>query len=166
MRPFACLAKLHHHSQRHRNNPDGDFGYPSCDDAAGRGRPNETHWHGRWDPEQRRFDIAIRGVFPQEQAHGVIGQSYRDGTIRSGKVDEYGATSTPGLVNGMGVAPPMTTSAQAEGAIDGTYLDYRLSSPFETYFKYSRYRASPSPAVSGGGRSGRFFRTASTSEWK
>ena len=38
---------------------------------------NETHWHGRWDPEQRRFDIAIRGVFPQEQAHGVIGQSYR-----------------------------------------------------------------------------------------
>ena len=75
---------------------------------------NETHYHGRWEPEQRRFDVTVQGVFPQPNAHGIIGQSYRDSTVRNGKLDEYGAVSTPELIDSDGNGPEMTTSAQAE----------------------------------------------------
>ena len=33
----------------------------------------------------------------------------------------------------------MMTSAQAEGAIEGVYTDYKLPSTFSTDFKFSRY---------------------------
>ena len=53
----------------------------------------------------------------------------------------------------------MTTSAQAEGAIEGVYTDYKLANVFSTRFKFSRYErvAKKVPATS--------KRTASTSEW-
>ena len=103
---------------------------------------NASHYHGKWEVEQRRFDVAIRGAFPQPSAHGVIGQSYRDTVVRHGRLDEYGAAATPELIDSDGNGPDMTTAAQAEGAIDGVYTDYRLPAPFSVEFPYSRFDAS------------------------
>ena len=50
---------------------------------------NDTHIHGRWEEDQKRFDISIKGAFPQPDAHGVIGQSYQDTRVRNGKLDTY-----------------------------------------------------------------------------
>ena len=48
--------------------------------------------------------------------HGIIGQSFDGSNVAvSGKHDNYGE------------APEFTTSAQAEGAIEGDYTDYTLS---------------------------------------
>ena len=35
----------------------------------------------------------------------------------------------------------VTTSAQGEGAIEGVYTDYQITSPFDTNFKYGRFDA-------------------------
>jgi hypothetical protein len=105
---------------------------------------NETHTHGHWAEDQLRLDIDIHGVFPQLDAHGVVGQSYRDGRVRNGRLDDYGATSVPNQVSSDGRGPEMWTSAQAEGAIEGVYTDYQLPrNPFSTAFKYSRYDREP-----------------------
>ena len=47
----------------------------------------------------------------------------------SGKLDDYGD------------GPEFTTSAQAEGAIEGTAADYIVPSPFSTDFRFSRFSA-------------------------
>ena len=112
-----------------------------------------------WDPSQRRLDVSIVGAFPQPDAHGIVGQSYRDSQMRSGKVDEYGVQSTPELANSDGRLPDMTTSAQAEGAIDGIYTDYIVASPFDVGFRFSRYNAEPPVRVA------TTKRTAATAEW-
>lgn len=63
--------------------------------------------------------------------HGIIGQSFDgSGIAVSGKMDSYGNE------------PAFTTSAQAEGAIEGTYTDYIAQGPFSTNFKYSRFSTS------------------------
>ena len=124
---------------------------------------NETHVHGHWDEEQRRLDIVIHGAFPQPDAHGIIGQSYRDSTVRHGKLDAYGIanyTTVAETVNADGMLPPMTTSAQAEGAIEGVYTDYKLPNTFSTDFKFSRYALTPRTPVPPVTK-----RTASTVEW-
>jgi hypothetical protein len=60
--------------------------------------------------------------------HGTIGQSFDGSSIAvGGKVDKYGF----GL--------EMTTSAQAEGAIEGVFTDHKVDSPFSTTFKYSHF---------------------------
>jgi len=121
---------------------------------------NETHVHGHWAEDQRRFDVLIHGVFPQPDAHGIVGQSYRDATVRNGKLDDYGIHATPELTDSDGMLPPMTTSAQAEGAIEGVYTDYKLPSPFSTDFLYSQFNRiaqAPTGLIS--------KRKASTSEW-
>ena len=52
----------------------------------------------------------------------------------------------------------MTTSAQAEGAIDGVYTDYKLKNHLSTDFAFSRYsRVRHAPTALA-------MRTASTSE--
>ena len=62
--------------------------------------------------------------------HGIVGQSFDGSKLAvSGKQDDYG--------NG----PEFTTSAQAEGAIEGTHKDYIVSAPFATAFKYARFEA-------------------------
>ena len=73
------------------------------------------------------YNHSMRGiVWP----HGLIGQSFDGSKIAvSGKVDEYGET------------PEFTTSAQAEGAIEGHYTDYIVSAPFANDFKYARFDA-------------------------
>ena len=100
--------------------------------------------HGRWDEDQRRLDLLIHGAYPQPDAHGVVGQSYRNDTVRNGKQDEYEVEMS--RVNELGFAPPLTTAAQAEGAIDGVHTDYLLASPFSTKWTFSRFeheRAAP-----------------------
>ena len=62
--------------------------------------------------------------------HGIVGQSFDGSHVAvSGKQDDYG--------NG----PEFTTSAQAEGAIEGTHKDYIMPTPFATAFKYGRFDA-------------------------
>jgi len=121
---------------------------------------NETHVHGKWDEEQRRLDILINGAFPQPDAHGIIGQSFRDATVRHGKLDEYYIWKTPARADSDGMLPPMTTSAQAEGAIEGVYTDYKLLSPWSTDFVFSHYDSTTTQVPEGVAK-----RTASTSEW-
>ena len=59
--------------------------------------------------------------------HGVIGQSW-DGDNKAvfGDEDEFP------------VRGEYTTSAMAEGAVEGVPTDYLMSSPYATDFKYSR----------------------------
>ena len=121
---------------------------------------NETHVHGKWDEEQRRLDILINGAFPQPDAHGIIGQSFRDATVRHGKLDEYYIWKTPARADSDGMLPPMTTSAQAEGAIEGVYTDYKLPNPWSTDFVFSHYDSATTQVSKGVAK-----RTASTSEW-
>ena len=96
---------------------------------------NLVHGASHW-----RFDIAMRKldgtIFAKEFGdssascfpHGIIGQSYDgDNMAVSGKTDDY--------TNRVEV----TTTAMAEGAIEGSATDYALSTPFETGFKYSRF---------------------------
>jgi hypothetical protein len=122
---------------------------------------NETHVHGHWAVDQRRFDVTINGAFPQPDAHGIVGQSYQDDAVRNGKLDDYDIESADksAQVNSDGYLPSMTTSAQAEGAIDGLFTDYVLQRPASTAFAYSRFdRTAKSPRDS-------LWRTASTREW-
>jgi len=122
---------------------------------------NQTHVHGIWEEGQRRLDLLIHGAYPQPDAHGIVGQSYQDGTVRHGKLDEYAADDTSTDAP-RGSLPPMTTSAQAEGAIEGVYTEYKLSNPFSTAFKYSRYEHT---AARPRGGLPQAMRTASATEW-
>lgn len=100
---------------------------------------NETHVHGRWLVDQRRFDVVVTGVYPNPEAHGVVGQSFRGGAMKPGRLDDYDIEHRPELASSEGMLPPFTTSAQAEGALEGVYTDYKLPSAFSTGFKYSAY---------------------------
>lgn len=64
--------------------------------------------------------------------HGLIGQSYDgDGVAVDGAQDDYRKGGSA-----------METKAQAEGAIEGSAEDYRMSKePFSTSFRFSRFDA-------------------------
>jgi hypothetical protein len=104
---------------------------------------NETHTHGHWALDQKRLDLVIDGNFPQPDAHGIVGQSYRDETVRNGKLDAYGIDEFGNVdvnrTTSEGLLPPLTTSAQAEGAIEGVHKDYKLSSLWSSDFKFSKF---------------------------
>ena len=101
-------------------------------------------WHIRAFPKhvfnriagpKRRIDISLDQK-SNVKAHGVIGQSFaRD--IKSGKQDVYPSSGE------------FTTSAMAEGSIEGTYKDYIMSGAFDTTFKYSLYNANRSMYAAG-----------------
>ena len=60
--------------------------------------------------------------------HGIVGQSFDGDDLKTdGKKDDYNTNGS------------MTTSAMAEGAIEGTAQDYAVSGPFDTHFAYSRF---------------------------
>ena len=66
---------------------------------------------------------------------GIIGQSFDGNKIAvSGRLDQYGLPTDK-----KGGSSDFTTSAQAEGAIEGVHTDYMLPSPFATAFKYERF---------------------------
>ena len=88
---------------------------------------------------KHRLDIGFsaRGDAPsRDRPHGIIGQSYATpGLVRHGNEDKYPCH--------------YTTSAQAEGAIEGTVSDYEVASPYATEFAFSRFnaaRGAPAPA--------------------
>jgi hypothetical protein len=83
------------------------------------------------DPSRWYLDTSFRALnttMPAVAPHGLIGQSF-DGSKLTvhGKQDNYGRGRL------------FKTSAQAEGAIEGTYLDYIVAGPFATSFKFSRF---------------------------
>ena len=78
----------------------------------------------------RRIDVQMtpRVAKFSVPPHGVIGQSW-DGDNKAvfGEEDEFP------------VRGEYTTSAMAEGAVEGVPTDYLMSSPYATDFKYSRF---------------------------
>ena len=95
---------------------------------------------------EHRLDISFsaRGDAPShDRPHGIIGQSYATpGLVRHGNEDKYPW------------AGHYTTSAQAEGAIDGKASDYEVASAYATEFAFSRFnaaRGAPASAEPTGG---------------
>ena len=88
------------------------------------------HVHDRVAGPEHRLDIEL-SYSPQSSApliaHGLIGQSFADPLPRFGRLDVYPEEGT------------FTTSAQAEGAIEGTADIYEVPSPFETDFAFSLF---------------------------
>lgn len=59
--------------------------------------------------------------------HGVVGQSYDgDGQGVNGATDDYNARE-------------VTTSAMAEGALEGLASDYKMSHKFDVEFRFARF---------------------------
>lgn len=88
--------------------------------------------YDRLDGPLHRIDVQLHQRVPYAKfvsmPHGIVGQSFDGHPIpRFGKTDEYPASGS------------YTTTAQAEGAIDGTIQDYRVYYPYETEFKFSRF---------------------------
>merc|ERR1740138_963656 len=83
------------------------------------------------------LDVAIQPLYNVEAdvvaPPGIIGQAYDgDDVAVDGKLDADKAGES-------------TTAAQAEGAIEGTWEDYIMPSPFATAYKYSRFDATAAP---------------------
>ena len=80
-----------------------------------------------------RIDLTVTSK-TSAAAHGILGQSFSPNTFEStnGAHDTYPDSGT------------FTTSAQAEGAIEGTSSDYSVQSIYGTYFKYSLFNVSAS----------------------
>jgi len=81
-----------------------------------------------------RLDMVLNPITPEAQLvsmpHGIIGQSWDgDGRALGGALDEY--PHTAGAI--------FTTSAMAEGAIEGVASDYEMPDPYAVAFKYSRF---------------------------
>jgi hypothetical protein len=72
--------------------------------------------------------LVLNGTVPHVAPHGIIGQTF-DASIMTvhGRRDNYGRSRR------------FKTSAQGEGAIEGSFKDYMVSSPFATTFEYSRF---------------------------
>ena len=87
------------------------------------------HVHDRIAGPSHRLDIEL-SYSPQRKpliAHGLIGQSFADPVPRIGRLDVYPDAGT------------FVTSAQAEGAIEGTGKMYEMRSPFASDFVFSRF---------------------------
>jgi len=77
------------------------------------------------------LDVSVQPLYNPDAdpvaPHGVLGQAYdQDKLAVDGKLDEEKTGET-------------TTTAQAEGAIEGTWEDYIVPFKFSTDFKYSRF---------------------------
>ena len=82
-----------------------------------------------------RLDVRVspRGAW-SVPPHGILGQSYGR-SRRDGRVDVYPESGE------------FTTSAMAEGALDGEASDYELAAPFDTTWRYSRFDDVRAPCV-------------------
>merc|ERR1712087_1047843 len=79
------------------------------------------------------LDVEIAALYDADSdvvaPHGIFGQAYDgDKLAVDGAVDSDRASVS-------------TTKAQAEGAIEGTWTDYKMESKFSTTFKYTRFDA-------------------------
>merc|ERR1712113_1377601 len=79
------------------------------------------------------LDVEIVALYDADSdvvaPHGIFGQAY-DGD----KVAVDGAVDSDRSIES-------TTKAQAEGAIEGSWRDYKMTDPFATEFKFSRFSA-------------------------
>jgi len=76
------------------------------------------------------FELRKPEALLAQLPHGIIGQSWDgDGRAVDGALDEYPEQD----------GAHFTTSAMAEGAIEGVGSDYEMSSPYGVAFKYSRF---------------------------
>ena len=87
--------------------------------------------YDRIDGPHYRLDVRIVPTVAEDSLavhpHGIIGQSFDgDALAIDGKQDVYEGAE-------------MTTSAMAEGAIEGVWKDYLMDSKYSTDFKYSRF---------------------------
>jgi len=91
--------------------------------------------NAKLNPGKALLDVKMSALYDADKdvvaPHGLIGQSYDgDGVGVSGKLDNY-----------MTTAREITTTAMAEGAIEGVAADYEVADRFATDFKYSRFNA-------------------------
>ena len=80
-----------------------------------------------------RLDISFESLKLDEDhlPHGIIGQSFDgSGIPRFGRLDQYPDLNIPG---------EFTTSAMAEGAIEGVAADYEVAHKYATSFKFGRF---------------------------
>jgi hypothetical protein len=89
----------------------------------------------RSNGNKRRLDVTMYPVGDVDHEpvapHGLLGQTYdRDDKMVIGALDDY---NIPGKV--------IVTRAMGEGAIEGVAKDYEVDGPFNTAFKFSRFRA-------------------------
>merc|ERR1712087_896816 len=80
------------------------------------------------------LDVEIAALYNADEdvvaPHGIFGQAYDgDKLAVDGAMDVERDTET-------------STKAQAEGAIEGTWTDYKMQSKFATDFKYARFDVS------------------------
>lgn len=102
------------------------------------GRWEVKAWSKRYpnaaaNPGKALLNVAISAQYDADHdvvaPHGLIGQSYDGDNIAvDGEMDDY-------------TGKEITTKAMAEGAIEGTAADYRVTGPFSTDFKWSRFDA-------------------------
>lgn len=95
--------------------------------------------HGRLEGPHHRLDVEFTLTVAEADLrawpHGVVGQSFDgDGRRRDGKRDHYAADRREAAAH-----PVIRTAAQAEGAIEGAADDYRVSAPYATAFRFSRF---------------------------
>jgi hypothetical protein len=104
---------------------------------AVRGSPT----HAMSGPEHR-LDVGftVRGDYvARNLPHGIFGRSFSSPEPRHGKVDRYPLHGE------------FTTSAMAEGALEGTASLYEVVGPYDTDFYFSRFSAAQLPAPLPGG---------------
>jgi len=88
----------------------------------------------RSHPGKSLLNVKLHALYDADHdvvaPHGIIGQSYDADNMRvDGRKDDY----TKG--------GEITTSAMAEGAIEGVASEYKMAHRFATDFKYSRFDA-------------------------
>ena len=91
--------------------------------------------YGRIRGPKHRLDLGFEPRVDERSLaaapHGLVGQSYDGSDIpRHGKLDAYPALDAPG---------EFTTTAMAEGAIEGDATMYEVAAPHETRFAFSRF---------------------------
>ena len=83
-------------------------------------------------PTRWRYDVGVKDIAAEHTVspHGLLGQSFDNDTIAvNGQKDNYAG----------GVE--VTTVSMAEGAIEGTAVDYQLISKWSTDFTYTRFHS-------------------------
>ena len=111
-----------------------DVSISAAGDTARRDLP-----HGACDLALHSSHLRTRAVRRAQRQYvstcaGLLGQSFSGDGKRDGKRDVYPA------------AGRFTTSAMAEGAIEGTAAMYEVASPHATDFAFSRFDAKPQQA--------------------
>jgi hypothetical protein len=89
------------------------------------------------NPRQKLINVKVKALYDADNdvvaPHGLFGQSYDgDEVAVDGAVDARNQEEA-------------TTTAQAEGAIEGVIADYKMADKFATEFKYSRFDATSAP---------------------